>query len=242
VRSSFDRRVLPDPVLGLVRVCQRHVPAHLAGGAALSGAHLSHRLSGDVDRARSRPRSGRRHRVTASAARRRRGGVLCGPASREAHVRALAVRAARSGGPSVPGSSRQRREALVEEAGIGEQRQLPPTPGKLDDVERAPVELRERAGRVDGGPKRLGEPRQGLHVGVDAVRRPLPECQGRHVARECRPIHRGPHAGEAGCMIVVTVSPATRNRGLVGRSAVTSSSARPSRAAATCSASTHASP
>ena len=47
--SSFDRRVLPDPVLGLVRACQRRVSAHLAGGAALSGAHLAHRLSGDVD-------------------------------------------------------------------------------------------------------------------------------------------------------------------------------------------------
>lgn len=49
MRSAFDRRVLPDPVLDLVRACQRRAPAHLAGGAALSGAHLSHRLSGDVD-------------------------------------------------------------------------------------------------------------------------------------------------------------------------------------------------
>jgi Nucleotidyl transferase AbiEii toxin, Type IV TA system len=49
VRSAFDRRVLPDPVLALVRACQQRAPAHLAGGAALSGAHLSHRLSGDVD-------------------------------------------------------------------------------------------------------------------------------------------------------------------------------------------------
>jgi hypothetical protein len=49
MRSSFDRRVLPDPVLELVRACQRRVPCHLGGGAALSGAHLGHRLSGDVD-------------------------------------------------------------------------------------------------------------------------------------------------------------------------------------------------
>jgi hypothetical protein len=49
VLSSFDRRVVPDPVLALVRACQRRVPCHLAGGAALGGAHLAHRLSGDVD-------------------------------------------------------------------------------------------------------------------------------------------------------------------------------------------------
>jgi Nucleotidyl transferase AbiEii toxin, Type IV TA system len=49
VLSSFDRRVLPEPVLRLVRACQLRVSAHLAGGAALSGAYLGHRLSGDVD-------------------------------------------------------------------------------------------------------------------------------------------------------------------------------------------------
>jgi Nucleotidyl transferase AbiEii toxin, Type IV TA system len=49
VRSSFDRRVVPDEALALVRACQRRVPAHLAGGAALSGAYLAHRLSGDLD-------------------------------------------------------------------------------------------------------------------------------------------------------------------------------------------------
>jgi hypothetical protein len=49
VRSSFDRRVLPDPALELVRSCQRRVPCHLGGGAALAGAHLGHRLSGDID-------------------------------------------------------------------------------------------------------------------------------------------------------------------------------------------------
>ncbi len=49
MRSSFDRRVVPAPVLGLVGACQRRAPAHLAGGAALSGAYLAHRLSGDID-------------------------------------------------------------------------------------------------------------------------------------------------------------------------------------------------
>jgi hypothetical protein len=49
VRSSFDRRVVPDPVLAMVRALQRRAPCHLGGGAALSGAHLAHRLSGDID-------------------------------------------------------------------------------------------------------------------------------------------------------------------------------------------------
>jgi hypothetical protein len=49
VRSSFDRRVVPESVIDLIRACQRRADAHLAGGAALSGAHLGHRLSADVD-------------------------------------------------------------------------------------------------------------------------------------------------------------------------------------------------
>ncbi|MBI3270190.1 MAG: nucleotidyl transferase AbiEii/AbiGii toxin family protein [Planctomycetes bacterium] len=49
MRKAFDRRVLPDAVLSLVRACQRRVECHLGGGAALSGAYLAHRLSGDVD-------------------------------------------------------------------------------------------------------------------------------------------------------------------------------------------------
>jgi len=49
VRDSFDRRVVPDAALELVRACQRRVPCHLGGGAALSGAYLAHRLSGDLD-------------------------------------------------------------------------------------------------------------------------------------------------------------------------------------------------
>ena len=36
-------------MLALVRACQQRVACHLGGGAALSGAHFAHRLSGDVD-------------------------------------------------------------------------------------------------------------------------------------------------------------------------------------------------
>lgn len=49
MRSSFDRRVVPEKALEFVRACQRTVPCHLGGGAALSGAYLGHRLSRDVD-------------------------------------------------------------------------------------------------------------------------------------------------------------------------------------------------
>jgi hypothetical protein len=49
VRSEFDRRVLPERVLSLLRDVQSRVPSHLAGGAALSAAHLAHRLSADLD-------------------------------------------------------------------------------------------------------------------------------------------------------------------------------------------------
>src|SRR5438445_9928758 len=45
----FDRRVVPDRVIGLVRAVQRRGPCELGGGAALSGAYLAHRLSQDVD-------------------------------------------------------------------------------------------------------------------------------------------------------------------------------------------------
>jgi len=47
--KTFDRRVLGDGALEFIRACQRRVPCHLGGGAALSGAHLSHRLSADID-------------------------------------------------------------------------------------------------------------------------------------------------------------------------------------------------
>ena len=47
--STFDRRVVPETILEFIRRSQEVVPCHLTGGAALSGAYLSHRLSRDVD-------------------------------------------------------------------------------------------------------------------------------------------------------------------------------------------------
>jgi hypothetical protein len=49
VPDRFDRRVVPESVLDFVRCCQSAVPSHLAGGVALAGAWLGHRLSRDVD-------------------------------------------------------------------------------------------------------------------------------------------------------------------------------------------------
>jgi hypothetical protein len=49
VLKTFDRRVIGDEMLAFVRVCQAEAPCHLGGGVALAGAHLAHRLSGDVD-------------------------------------------------------------------------------------------------------------------------------------------------------------------------------------------------
>ncbi len=46
---TFDRRVVPEPTLALLRACQARVSFHLGGGAALAGVHLRHRLSADVD-------------------------------------------------------------------------------------------------------------------------------------------------------------------------------------------------
>lgn len=47
--GRFDRRVLADTHLDLVRACQRRSPCHLGGGCALSALYLSHRLSADID-------------------------------------------------------------------------------------------------------------------------------------------------------------------------------------------------
>lgn len=47
--DSFDSRVVPDTLLPLVRACQEVSDAHLGGGAVLSGAHLRHRLTRDLD-------------------------------------------------------------------------------------------------------------------------------------------------------------------------------------------------
>jgi hypothetical protein len=49
MRKTFDRRVVPDFVLDFVRACQTRIPCHLGGGAALAGAYLGHRMTGDVD-------------------------------------------------------------------------------------------------------------------------------------------------------------------------------------------------
>lgn len=49
MRDRFDPRVVAPPALDFVRACGRHAELHLAGGAALSGAHFAHRLSGDLD-------------------------------------------------------------------------------------------------------------------------------------------------------------------------------------------------
>jgi hypothetical protein len=49
VPNAFDRRVAPEPVLGLIRALQGRATSHLAGGVALGGLYLGHRLSADVD-------------------------------------------------------------------------------------------------------------------------------------------------------------------------------------------------
>lgn len=49
MRKTFDRRVVPDFVLEFVRACQERIPCHLGGGAALAGAYLGHRMTGDID-------------------------------------------------------------------------------------------------------------------------------------------------------------------------------------------------
>jgi hypothetical protein len=41
--------VLPEPIVQLLRALQQAGSCHLGGGAALSAAHLAHRLSGDLD-------------------------------------------------------------------------------------------------------------------------------------------------------------------------------------------------
>jgi hypothetical protein len=41
--------VLSEPVLDFIRRCQSRSGSHLAGGAALAGAYLGHRTTGDVD-------------------------------------------------------------------------------------------------------------------------------------------------------------------------------------------------
>jgi hypothetical protein len=47
--QRFDTRVVGPDLLRFLQSCQRRVPFHLAGGAALGGAYLRHRLSNDAD-------------------------------------------------------------------------------------------------------------------------------------------------------------------------------------------------
>jgi hypothetical protein len=49
MNKTFDRRVVPDFAVAFTRGCQRRVGCHLGGGAALSGGHLAHRTTGDLD-------------------------------------------------------------------------------------------------------------------------------------------------------------------------------------------------
>ena len=49
MRAAFDARVASPGVLRFIRECQALVRCSLAGGVALSGAYLGHRLSKDVD-------------------------------------------------------------------------------------------------------------------------------------------------------------------------------------------------
>jgi hypothetical protein len=49
MRAAFDARIASPEVLRFIRECQTRVRCSLAGGVALSGAYLGHRLSKDVD-------------------------------------------------------------------------------------------------------------------------------------------------------------------------------------------------
>lgn len=47
--EGFDPRIVGPEVLVFLQACQRAVPFHLGGGAALAGVHLRHRMSADAD-------------------------------------------------------------------------------------------------------------------------------------------------------------------------------------------------
>lgn len=49
MRATFDARIASPGVLRFIRECQSRVRCSLAGGVALSGAYLGHRLSKDID-------------------------------------------------------------------------------------------------------------------------------------------------------------------------------------------------
>ena len=47
--NGFDPRIVKPEVVSFLQACQRIIPFHLGGGAALAGVHLHHRLSADAD-------------------------------------------------------------------------------------------------------------------------------------------------------------------------------------------------
>lgn len=47
--ATFDRRIVRLSTLRFLQACHGRTPFHLAGGAALAGVHLRHRLSRDAD-------------------------------------------------------------------------------------------------------------------------------------------------------------------------------------------------
>ena len=47
--SGFDPRIVGPGELSFLQACQRVVPFHLGGGAALAGVHLRHQLSADAE-------------------------------------------------------------------------------------------------------------------------------------------------------------------------------------------------
>jgi Nucleotidyl transferase AbiEii toxin, Type IV TA system len=47
--ATFDRRIVAPSTLRFLQACHTRAPFHLAGGAALAGVHLRHRLSRDAD-------------------------------------------------------------------------------------------------------------------------------------------------------------------------------------------------
>jgi hypothetical protein len=49
MRAAFDARIASPDVLRFIRECQARVRCSLAGGVALSGAYLGHRLSKGID-------------------------------------------------------------------------------------------------------------------------------------------------------------------------------------------------
>ena len=49
MRTVFDARIASPEVLRFIRECQSRVRCSLAGGVALSGGYLGHRLSKDID-------------------------------------------------------------------------------------------------------------------------------------------------------------------------------------------------